>query len=108
MKHLCIGLIRFYQKFLSPLKRQPTCRFEPTCSSYAIEAFSKRGFFVGLILTLSRIARCQPFCAGGWDPVPERGISRRYRPTPMTKYYYPTEYGLEEARPPLDGQTDAQ
>jgi putative membrane protein insertion efficiency factor len=72
MKYLCIWLIRFYQKVLSPLKRNPTCRFTPTCSAYAIEAFQKRGFFVGFALTVWRILRCNPFCAGGYDPVPEK------------------------------------
>ena len=81
MKHLCIWLIRFYQKILSPLKRKPCCRFVPTCSSYAIEAFQKRGFFVGLILTVWRILRCNPFCVGGYDPVPERGL--RYKGSRM-------------------------
>lgn len=72
MKHVCAWLIRFYQKFLSPLKRNPTCRFTPTCSAYALEAFMKRGFFVGLWLTVRRIFRCNPFFPGGYDPVPER------------------------------------
>ena len=99
MKYICIWLIRFYQKFLSPLKKTSTCRFYPTCSSYAIEAFQKRGFFVGFILMVTRIARCQPLCAGGWDPVPEKGLRNKYRPEPMTKYYYPEEYGLERERP---------
>lgn len=75
MKYVCIWLIRFYRKFLSPLKRNPTCRFMPTCSAYAIEAFQKRGFFVGMILTVWRILRCNPFCAGGYDPVPDKGFS---------------------------------
>ena len=57
MKKLCIALIRFYQRVLSPRKRTPTCRFTPTCSAYAIEAFEKRGFFAGLILTVYRILR---------------------------------------------------
>jgi putative membrane protein insertion efficiency factor len=74
MKKLCIWLIRFYQKYLSSLKRNPTCRFVPTCSAYAIEAFQKRGFFVGLILTVWRILRCNPFCRGGYDPVPDKGF----------------------------------
>ena len=74
MKKICIGLVRFYQKFLSPLKRNPTCRFYPTCSAYAIEAFQKRGFFVGMILTVYRILRCNPFCRGGYDPVPDKGF----------------------------------
>lgn len=74
MKHLCVLLIRFYQKFLSPLKGRPCCRFTPTCSAYAIQAYMKRGFFVGTALTVYRIFRCQPFCPGGYDPVPEKGF----------------------------------
>ena len=91
MKYLCIWLIKLYQRVLSPLKGRPTCRFRPTCSSYALEAYQKRGFFVGTVLAVWRILRCQPFCAGGWDPVPERGLRNRYLPTPMTKYYYPED-----------------
>ena len=96
MKYLFIWLIRFYRKFLSRLKRQPSCRFTPTCSAYALEAFEKRGFFVGLILSVWRIFRCQPFCIGGWDPVPERGLRNpKYRAYPMTKYFYPEDYGFQ-------------
>ena len=96
MKYLFIWLIRFYRKFLSRLKRQPSCRFTPTCSAYALEAFEKRGFFVGLILSVWRIFRCQPFCVGGWDPVPERGLRNpKYRAYPMTKYFYPEDYGFQ-------------
>ena len=73
MKHIMILLVRFYQKFISPLK-PPCCRFTPTCSAYAIEAFSKRGFFAGLILTVWRILRCNPFSRGGYDPVPDKGF----------------------------------
>ena len=73
MKHVMIWLIRLYKKFISPLK-PPCCRFTPTCSAYAIEAFQKRGFFVGLILTTWRILRCNPFCKAGYDPVPEKGF----------------------------------
>ena len=72
MKHLCIGLIKIYQKAISPLK-PPCCRFYPTCSAYAVTAFQKRGFFVGLALTVWRILRCNPFCRPGYDPVPEKG-----------------------------------
>ena len=68
-----IWLISLYRKFISPLK-PPCCRFTPTCSAYAIEAFQKRGFFAGLILTTWRILRCNPFGRGGYDPVPERGF----------------------------------
>ena len=77
MKYLCIWLIRFYRKCLSPLKRKPCCRFVPSCSAYAIEAFQKRGFFVGMILTVKRILRCNPLFPGGYDPVPEKGL--RYK-----------------------------
>lgn len=76
MKHVMIALIKFYQRCISPIK-PPCCRFTPTCSAYAIEAFTKRGFFVGLILTVWRLLRCNPFSKGGYDPVPERGFRNR-------------------------------
>ncbi len=84
MKYVMIWLIGLYRKFISPLK-PPCCRFTPTCSAYALEAFSKRGFFVGLILTVWRILRCNPFSKGGYDPVPERGF--RNPPERREKYY---------------------
>ena len=74
MKHFMIWLIGLYRKHISPNK-PPCCRFTPTCSAYAIEAFQKRGFFVGLILTVWRILRCNPLSRGGYDPVPEKGFS---------------------------------
>ena len=71
MKKLLIKLVRFYQKNISA--GQPRrCRFEPTCSAYAIEALEKRGGVVGLLLTFYRILRCNPFSKGGYDPVPEK------------------------------------
>ena len=75
MKYLMIGLIKLYKKLISPIKPQ-CCRFTPSCSTYALEAFSKRGFFAGMILTVWRILRCNPFCKGGYDPVPEHGFRR--------------------------------
>ncbi len=66
---LAMGSIRFYRKFLSPLK-EPCCRFLPTCSEYALEAFRRHGFFKGLLLSVRRIFRCNPFGKGGFDPVP--------------------------------------
>ena len=73
-KRILLWLIRFYQKHISSLKRHPTCRFLPTCSAYAIEAFQKRGFFVGFALSFWRLLRCNPFCRGGYDPVPDKGF----------------------------------
>ena len=88
MKYVCILLVRLYRKFLSPLKRNPTCRFTPTCSAYAIDAFTKRGFFVGLWLTVWRVLRCNPFSVGGYDPVPEKKAQRipKYNPDGVRKY----------------------
>ncbi|WP_204403000.1 membrane protein insertion efficiency factor YidD [Alkaliphilus hydrothermalis] len=68
MKSLCISLIRFYQKWVSPLKGQ-TCRFYPTCSQYSIEAYQEYGFFKGTYLMIMRILRCHPFHPGGYDPL---------------------------------------
>ena len=73
MKHVCIFIINLYRKYISPLKPS-CCRFNPTCSAYAVEAFQKRGFFAGLILTVYRILRCNPYGRGGYDPVPEKGF----------------------------------
>ena len=64
-----------YRKFLSPMKRTPTCRFLPTCSEYAIEAVQQRGVVVGGTLAAWRIVRCNPLCKGGYDPVPHRHAS---------------------------------
>lgn len=67
----CVWLIRQYQKYISPALG-PHCRFTPTCSQYAVEAFQKRGAFVGFFLTLGRLLRCNPLFRGGYDPVPEK------------------------------------
>lgn len=75
MKYLAVFFIGLYRKFISPLK-PPCCRFSPTCSAYAVEAFKKRGFFAGLILSVWRVLRCNPFCRPGYDPVPEKGFKR--------------------------------
>lgn len=70
MKTIFIGIFRFYQKFISPLK-PPSCRFYPTCSHYGIEAVEKHGAIKGIYLATKRILRCHPFDEGGYDPVPE-------------------------------------
>ncbi|OUP48806.1 membrane protein insertion efficiency factor YidD [Lachnoclostridium sp. An181] len=70
MKKLMITLIRFYQKYLSGLKRTSTCKYFPTCSQYAVEAIEKYGAVKGGLLAAWRILRCNPFSKGGYDPVP--------------------------------------
>lgn len=69
MKQVMILLIRFYRRFISPLKPH-TCRFYPTCSTYALQAFTKYGFFKGTFLTAKRLLKCHPFHPGGYDPLP--------------------------------------
>ncbi|HCN60765.1 MULTISPECIES: membrane protein insertion efficiency factor YidD [Mammaliicoccus] len=71
MKKLFIKLIRLYQNYISPLT-PPTCRFEPTCSNYAVEAISEYGALKGTWLGTKRILKCHPFHAGGYDPVPPK------------------------------------
>ena len=64
-----IVLIKFYRTCISPYK-PPTCRFTPTCSEYALQAFRKWGPFKGLYLTVRRLLRCHPWGGSGYDPVP--------------------------------------
>jgi len=68
MKRFFVALIRGYQKFISPLF-PPSCRFQPTCSQYAIEAIQKYGALKGGAMAVWRILRCNPFGKGGYDPV---------------------------------------
>lgn len=69
MRRFVVALLRGYKRFISPLL-PPLCRFEPTCSVYAMEAVSRYGVFRGLWLALRRLLRCHPLNPGGWDPVP--------------------------------------
>jgi len=71
MKYVFIGLVKFYQKAISPFKPR-TCRFYPTCSAYSLTAFQRFGAFKGLYLTIKRILKCHPFHPGGVDLVPEK------------------------------------
>jgi putative membrane protein insertion efficiency factor len=68
LKAALITLVRFYQRFISPLKK-PSCRFYPTCSQYAIDAINKHGAIKGVIMAIKRVAKCHPFHPGGYDPV---------------------------------------
>jgi putative membrane protein insertion efficiency factor len=70
MKYVFMALIKFYRRFISPLKPR-CCRFYPSCSAYALEAIERHGAFFGVMLAAWRLLRCQPLCAGGYDPVPE-------------------------------------
>lgn len=69
MSRLFIGLIKAYQILISPLLG-PRCRFTPTCSEYAGQAFAKFGAFKGGWLGAKRICRCHPGSPGGYDPIP--------------------------------------
>jgi uncharacterized protein len=67
---ILIGLVRGYRYLLSPWLGS-SCRFEPTCSAYALDALRSHGAAEGSYLTARRLARCHPWCRGGLDPVPE-------------------------------------
>ncbi|GKS76396.1 membrane protein insertion efficiency factor YidD [Acidovorax sp. SUPP950] len=70
MRALLMALVRGYRLVLSPWLGS-ACRFEPTCSAYSLQALERHGAAAGTYLTLHRLARCQPWCDGGHDPVPE-------------------------------------
>ncbi|MGB3511629.1 MAG: membrane protein insertion efficiency factor YidD [Microcoleaceae cyanobacterium] len=71
MKVLLIGLIKGYKILISPML-PPSCRFQPTCSEYAMEAIERFGIFRGSGMAVMRILRCHPFHPGGYDPVPPK------------------------------------
>ena len=69
---LIMGLpIRFYRRFISPCT-PPVCKYYPTCSAYALEAYEKKGLILGTVLTVWRLLRCNPWSLGGIDRVPDR------------------------------------
>ncbi len=69
MRAVAVALLRGYKRFVSPML-PPMCRFEPTCSTYMMEAIEKYGIARGGWLGLRRLSRCHVFNPGGWDPVP--------------------------------------
>ena len=75
MKKLVIKMIEGYQKLSR--HTNPTCRYTPTCSTYAKEAFQTRNFITASVLSIWRILRCNPFSKGGYDPVPKKKISHK-------------------------------
>ena len=74
-----MGLVRGYRLLLSP-RLGASCRFEPSCSLYSLQALDWHGAAAGCYLTLRRLARCHPWCEPGFDPVPER------RPALFTRF----------------------
>lgn len=90
-RRFLVLLVRGYRFWLKPWLGQ-SCRFEPTCSQYALTALERHGALVGAGLTVARLSRCHPWCAGGCDPVPDRapGLFRRLGlgetvPEPITR-----------------------
>jgi uncharacterized protein len=71
VKRALIGVLTAYRRWVSPMMA-PHCRFSPSCSQYAIEAIAEHGAVHGGWLTARRLAKCQPFFTGGYDPVPMR------------------------------------
>jgi putative membrane protein insertion efficiency factor len=86
---LVLAPIRLYQRYISPaLPRR--CKYEPTCSAYAIDAIREVGVFRGTILAAWRLMRCNPFSHGGWDPVSDRKL---FRAQDCAEHAPPTEHG---------------
>ncbi|MBR2944254.1 MAG: membrane protein insertion efficiency factor YidD [Clostridia bacterium] len=78
MKKILIFFLKGYKKVISPLF-PPACRFTPTCSEYAMEAIEKFGAIRGSLLGGYRLLRCNPFCRGGYDPVPDKFTFKRQK-----------------------------
>ncbi|MBE6626370.1 MAG: membrane protein insertion efficiency factor YidD [Ruminococcaceae bacterium] len=72
MSEIFLFPVKIYRKYFSSLKQNPTCRFDPTCSEYALIAVREWGIIIGFVLAVIRIIRCNPFSRGGYDPVPTK------------------------------------
>ena len=80
-QRILMVLVRGYRMILSPWLGS-SCRFEPTCSAYSLQALEKHGAAVGTYITLHRLARCHPLCRGGHDPVPD------HAPGPFSRLFH--------------------
>jgi hypothetical protein len=80
MRTVCVALITAYRLLISPWLG-PACRFEPTCSEYARQAFNRFGVVKGGGMTVWRLLKCHPFHPGGYDPLRGEGMARRSRNT---------------------------
>lgn len=69
-----VAAVQFYQRHLSGLKMVSTCRFEPTCSAFTLEAIARHGFLRGTAMGLARLFKCGPWHPGGYDPVPVQKV----------------------------------
>jgi putative membrane protein insertion efficiency factor len=85
VKRLALALLAAYQRWISP-SRGRRCRYEPTCSAYAVESVRRFGAARGLLLAGWRLLRCNPFSHGGFDPVPER-FTLRVKPVDPSVYH---------------------
>lgn len=86
------ALVRFYRKFISPLK-PACCRFTPTCSAYALEALRVHGAVKGSWLTIKRILRCNPWGGQGYDPVPPKSQTPVFMPFKRRRTLYAVVFG---------------
>lgn len=101
-RQVLIGLVQVYRWTLKPWLGN-ACRFEPTCSAYALEALQRHGAIRGTALSGWRLARCHPWCQGGLDPVPDRPFQRAVEPADR-----PVEAGLFTRLPGIRGTPAAR
>lgn len=85
MKRVLLALLKAYQRRISPILPR-RCRYEPTCSAYAVEAIGRFGAARGVLLAAWRLLRCNPFSHGGFDPVP-RNFTLRVGPVDPAEYH---------------------
>ncbi len=85
MQATLMAMVKAYRLLLSPWLGS-ACRFEPTCSVYSLQALERHGAAAGSYLTLARLARCHPWCAGGSDPVPTEKFRLFTRLIPLSSH----------------------